>query len=98
MNQQSGITAIKNAQVAAENWNGGVVPFMKHQLEVVDPVYWQTEVGTAHPSYSDIVELLVSKGGSADYQDFGLPDINTPPVIRVSYTESGDPVIRTVNT
>lgn len=98
MNQQAGLAAIKHSAMAEdENWENGIKPFIAYQLEVVDSGYWESEMGTPNPSYSDVVELLTPKESGVDYEDFGLPDIDTPPAIRVSFTQSGDPVIVTVN-
>ena len=89
--KQAALYAIKNS-ADTPYWDGGVKPFLSHHLEVVDPSYWQSEVGTTHPSYSDILELILFKAyhGNDLTLDFTLPGNITTYIIRVVFNAADE--------
>lgn len=91
--RQVALQTIKDSQ-GTPYWEHGVKPFITHQLEVVDSSYWQHELGTSNPSYSDVLELVMYKTSMDNglTLDFTLPENITTYVIRVRF-DGNDQII-----
>ncbi len=89
--QQVALYTIKNSQ-ETPFWDGGVKPFLVHHLDVIDGSYWEGEIGTPNPSYSDVLEIIMFKQYSEDNQalDFTLPGNVTDYVIRVEFSQTDE--------
>ena len=80
------------ASAGTEAGQYGIDEFVQHHLEELPTSYWQAQLGTANPTHTQVMDLLVLREKWEDEKvyDFALPDEVTDYVVSVSFNDDGE--------